>query len=189
MKIAKAGYIALSLVFCALGVATAIIPEEALTVFGRTCGIVMMIFGCVKLVGYFSKDLYRLAFQFDLQFGLLLIPLGLIVTLKPENVISFLTIALGVIILTDGLFKIRIALDARRFGIRYWWVLFALSIVAGAIGPVLLFRPSESAKALLVLLGISFIADGLLNLFVSTSMVKIIDHQLPDRIREEIRDE
>ena len=35
----------------------------------------MLLFGFIKMIGYFSKDLYRLAFQFDLASGILLMAL------------------------------------------------------------------------------------------------------------------
>ena len=79
----------------------------------------MMIgFGAVKLMGYFSRDLYRLAFQFDLAYGILLIVLGLIVLVRPVQLVSFFCLVLGICILADGLFKIQAASDSKRFGLR-----------------------------------------------------------------------
>ena len=88
----------------------------------------------MKLVGYFSRDLYRLAFQYDLEFGILLIALGVIVLLRTNGVMDFICIAAGVSILADGLFKIQIAIDARRFGIRDWWLILLLAVVTGGVG-------------------------------------------------------
>ena len=53
-----------------------------------------------------------LAFQYDLGFGLLLIALGILVLAKPAGVLDFIFIALGIAILTDGLFKVQIAVDS-----------------------------------------------------------------------------
>ena len=76
MWVAKSGYIVMSLVFCAAGTACIANPGLSATVIGRVLGAAMILFGAVKLVGYCSRDLYRLAFQYDLGFGLLLIALG-----------------------------------------------------------------------------------------------------------------
>ena len=43
-------------------------------------------------------------------------------------------------ILTDGLFKIQIAVDARRFGLRRWWLILTEAILAAILGLVLIFR-------------------------------------------------
>ena len=182
MRVAKIGYIVLSVLFCVLGILMMVMPEQSLSSLVKIFGISMTAFGVIKLVGYFSKDLYRLAFQYDLQFGILVLVLGLIVTVKPNNALNFLCIALGISILADGLFKMQIALDSKRFGISTWWVIMALAIGAGIIGLLLVFRPTESLHIMTVLLGISLFIDGLLNLIVALLTVKIIKNQIPDVI-------
>lgn len=185
MRIAKAGYIVMSAVFCAAGVLFIALPEQAAVAAGRMLGAAMIVFGAVKLVGYFSRDLFRLAFQYDLEFGILLIALGVISLLRTSGVLDFICVAMGVAILTDGLFKIQISIDARRFGIAAWWVVLLLAVAAGAVGMALIFRPWESAMLLTVLLGAALLAEGVLNLCVAVSTVKIIKNQRPDVIETE----
>jgi uncharacterized membrane protein HdeD (DUF308 family) len=114
MRIAKIGYIIMSIVFCIVGSVLVAFPELSMMLIGRALGIAMIIFGGIKLVGYFSRDLYRLAFQYDLEFGILLVVLGLIVLIKPANAINFIFIAIGIAILADGLFKVQIAVDSKK---------------------------------------------------------------------------
>lgn len=188
MKVAKIGYIIMSAVICMVGILFIAHPELSIKLIGRALGIVMIIFGCIKLVGYFSKDLFRLAFQYDLQFGSLLIALGTIVLIKSQNVMNFIFITLGIAILADGLFKIQIAVDSRRFGISAWWLILLLAVAAGFVGLLLVFRPVESSHILTILLGISLLAEGILNLCVVVSTVKIVNHQQPDIIESEYRE-
>ena len=182
MWVAKAGYIVMSLVFCGAGVLFIVKPELSAMVISRALGAAMIVFGVVKLVGYFSRDLFRLAFQYDLGFGLLLIALGVLVLAKPAGVLDFIFIALGIAILTDGLFKVQIAMDSKRFGISSWWLTLLLAVVTGLVGLALVFRPWDSARLLTVLLGTALLAEGILNLCVAISMVKIVSHQRPDVI-------
>ena len=182
MWVAKAGYIVMSLVFCGAGVLFIAKPELSAVIISRALGAAMIVFGVIKLVGYFSKDLFRLAFQYDLGFGLLLIALGILVLTRPAGVLDFLFIALGIAILADGFFKIQIAVDSRRFGISTWWLTLTLAISAGAIGLALVFRPWNSARMLTALLGAALLAEGILNLCVALSTVKIVSHQRPDVI-------
>ncbi len=182
MWVAKAGYIVMSLVFCAAGALFIVKPEFSATAISRTLGAAMIVFGIVKLVGYFSKDLFRLAFQYDLGFGLLLIALGILVLAKPAGALDFIFAALGIAILTDGLFKVQIAVDAKRFGIPSWWLTLALAIVTGLVGLALVFRPWDSVRLLTALLGAALLAEGVLNLCVAVSTVKIVAHQRPDVI-------
>ena len=182
MWVAKAGYIVMSLVFCAAGIACIANPGLSAAVIGRVLGAAMILFGAVKLVGYCSRDLYRLAFQYDLGFGLLLIALGALVLLRPAGVLDFLFTALGIAVLTDGLYKVQIAVDAKRFGIPTWWLTLALAVAAGLIGLALVFRPWDSARLLTILLGTALLAEGILNLCVAVCTVKIVNHQQPDVI-------
>lgn len=182
MWVAKAGYIIMSIVFCAGGVLFIAKPELSAIVISRALGAAMIVFGVIKLVGYFSKDLFRLAFQYDLGFGLLLIALGALVLARPAGVLDFIFIALGIAILTDALFKVQIAVDSRRFGISTWWLTLVLAIVTGTVGLALVFRPWDSVRLLTVLLGAALLAEGILNLCVAVSTVKIVDHQRPDVI-------
>ena len=61
-------------------------------------------------------------------------------------------------------------------------MILALAIISGVIGVMLTIRPWESARMLTVLLGISLLSDGVLNLCVAISTVKIIKNQYPDVI-------
>ena len=182
MWVAKAGYIVMSLVFCGAGVLFIARPELSAVVISRALGAAMILFGVIKLVGYFSKDLFRLAFQYDLSFGLLLMALGALVLARPGEVLDFLFISLGIAILTDGLFKVQIAMDSRQFGISTWWLTLLLAIITGVVGALLVFRPWDSARLLTALLGASLLAEGILNLCVAVSTVKIVAHQRPDVI-------
>jgi uncharacterized membrane protein HdeD (DUF308 family) len=168
MQVAKIGYVIMSVVLCLLGVLMIVYPEFSIETIGLVGGVCLILFGVVKLIGYFSKDLFRLAFQYDLAFGML----------------SFLCLALGIAVLADGLFKVQIAVDSRQFGIRAWWLILALAILTGALGLALVFRPSESAAVLVTLFGVALLAEGILNLCTVLTAVKIIRHQRPERYIE-----
>ncbi len=189
MRAAKTSYIVLSALYCVFGVLLIAVPDFSMKLLGHQnaeqlhgilVGCMMIGFGAVKLMGYFSRDLYRLAFQFDLAYGILLIVLGLIVLVRPVQLVSFFCLVLGICILADGLFKIQAASDSKRFGLRPWWLILTLAIMACLAGLLLVFRPMDGARALLVLLGIAMLAEGILNLCVACSMIKIIRHQQPD---------
>ena len=182
MRVAKIGYVIMSVVFCVVGILFMVWSDVSTVALGYALGGAMIVFGIIKMVGYFSKDLFRLAFQYDLELGIVLTVLGIIVLAKPFDVMNFIFIAMGIAILTDSLFKARIAYDAKRFGITVWWMILALAIISGVIGVMLTIRPWESARMLTVLLGISLLSDGVLNLCVAISTVKIIKNQYPDVI-------
>lgn len=182
LRAAKPSYIAMSIAFCVSGVLLMLFPGVSVSVVGVTAGIMLIAFGLVKLMGYFSRDLYQLAFQFDLAFGVLLVVLGVVVLVSPDRALIFLCIIMGIAILADGLFKLQSSLDARRFGMRIWGLLLALAICAGVIGTLLLLHSSQSARVLMVLMGIGVLFEGILNLYFALFAVKILRHDQPEVI-------
>jgi uncharacterized membrane protein HdeD (DUF308 family) len=182
MRIAKIGYIALSCVFCALGVLFITRPQTSAAALSRLCGGLLLLLGAVKLVGYFSKDLYRLAFQYDCIFGTLLLVLGAVVLARPDGIMTVLCVALGLYILANGLFRIRMSFEARTFGIQRWWLILAAAAVSGLCGLLLMFRPGAGGRLLMILFGVTLICESILNICTMLTAVKIIRHQKPDVI-------
>ncbi len=182
MRAAKIGYIVISAVLCAIGVMLITDPALSASLLGIICGITFIMFGIVRLVGYFSKDLYRLAFQYDLALGILLITIGTIMATRPGSLMNFICIALGISVLADSLFKIQIAAESKRFGIHKWWLILVCALFTGIFGFVLILRPSASGSVLRVLLGITLLTEGILNFSTAITAVKIIKHQQPDVI-------
>ena len=91
-------------------------------------------------------------------------------------------VTVGVSILLDGLFKIQIALDARGFGIRRWWLILMAAVAAGAFGLLLILKPDAGMATAMVLLGVALVLDALLTFAAMLLLVKIIRHQRPDII-------
>ena len=89
MRMAKIGYILISCLLCVFGVVLIADPGFSVSMLGVLCGILLIAFGLVKMIGYFSRDLYRLAFQYDLAFGLMLIALGIIMLTSPDSLMGF----------------------------------------------------------------------------------------------------
>lgn len=177
---AKFGYIVSSLLLCALGAALIVHPSFSATVLCALMGALLICYGIFKVIGYWSKDLFRLAFQFDLAFGILMIAVGLIMVIRPSQMLTLVNLVIGILVLADGLFKIQIALDSKAFGIKAWWLIMALAAAAVVLGILLMVDPFASSALLMILLGISLLAEGILNFCVMICTVKIMKNQIPD---------
>lgn len=182
IQTAKVGYLVISAALCILGVLLIVYPTISAKVLCYILGGVLTVYGIIKMVGYFSKDLYRLAFQYDLASGALITALGVIMLVIPDGVISVTHTVIGILILADGLFKIQIAIDAKRFGVSRWWLIAAAAILTGVVGLLLILHPFAGAAAAMILMGVGLLAEGILNLSVVLCAVKIVRHQKPDVI-------
>jgi uncharacterized membrane protein HdeD (DUF308 family) len=173
IRAAKLGYIIMSIVMSFLGICLIVHPDLSASVICRLVGCVMVVWGIVKLVGYFSKDLYRLAFQYDLSLGLLLLAVGLVMVSHPLGFTSVLFSVIGVLVLADGLFKVQIALDTKRFGIGKWGLIGVLAVLTGIFGLLLIINPFKGVNIIMILAGISLLLEGIANLFVAIYTVKV----------------
>ena len=173
IRIAKTSYIIISIILCILGLVLMINPAFSQTILVIMCAILLIVFGMIKLFGYFSNDLYRLAFQYDLPFGILLIVLGIIILVRPVGFINFICIALGLSIFTDSMFKMHISNEARKFGIHEWYLILIFAVLACIFGITLMVKPSESGIVLTILLGANLLVEGILSLITVITSVKI----------------
>ena len=174
LKIAKTGYLVLSALLILAGVGLAFFSDTFYPILAVLLGILFLVFGAVKLAGFFSKDPYQLVFESDLVFGILYLALGLLLLLRPAHTMAFFGIVSGLMLLADGLTRVRIALDARPFGIRAWWLILVSAIATAILGVVLLFHPSEGTQVLTQLLGISLMVDGVMNISTILAAVRVI---------------
>ena len=182
MKAAKTGYIVMSSLMMILGIVLMAAPETLQTVMCSVMGAAAAVFGAVKIVSYFSKDLFRLAFQHDLAAGILLVILGVTTAVKPELFLGSIGVIFGVCVLADGLLKVQVAIDAKLFGVDKWWLILAAAVITGIAGFFLMTDPLWSASVIAVLLGLSLIAEGAMNLITVLVAVKIVKNQMPDDV-------
>ena len=177
IRLAKTGYLAASVLLAVLGVLLLVCPEFDGGLLETLLGAGLLLCGVIRMMGYFAKDLYRLAFQFDLAFGLLLCLVGLAFLTRLVSGVPMTRTMIGVMILADGLFKIQIALDAKKFGLKKWSLIAVLAALAAAAGVLLAALPLESPASMRVALGAALAADGALGLTVAVCTVKIIRGQ------------
>lgn len=178
IKIAKHGCILLSVILCVLGVVRIAMPQFSAERFNWICGVVLIAFGCVRLIGFYSKDLYRLAFQYDFEFGILIMVLGLLILIRPERFIGLTCVSTGTLVLVDALFKVRIIRDARRFGIEQWRLLRIIAVATAVLSGALAFYLDGERDH--ILFGVTLIAEGVLGLSTALVLVKIIQHQVKE---------
>ena len=185
IRAARLGYILISIALCVLGIISIAVPTLSAVLICRISGILMILFGIIKILGYCSRDLYRLAFQHDLASGILLLALGTVMLVRTKPMVYALCTVMGIYVLGDALLKIQIAIDSKVFGLRKWWLILSAAILTGVVGFLLIFRPSESTHILMTLFGLSLLTEGILNMVTILTAVKIIRNTKPEVIDAE----
>ena len=140
LKTVKLSYVIISALECVLGLVMLFYPGFSLSAMGVILGVGLLVFGAVELMVYFTGNA----------------PL-----LMSRNVLAMV----GIGILAGSLFKIQTVLEARRYvSAGGWWLTFAALLLSAAAGIVLIFSPNASANVLVILLGISLLFNGVLNI-------------------------
>lgn len=177
LKLVKNIYIVMSLLFCVLGIFLMARPKSSVKMLCVLMGIMLILYGAIKISGYFTRDVFCLAFQFDLAFGILLMAVGVILIARKNFAVDLIFSVFGILILADALFKIQMSVDAKRFGLALWWQILLIALVTGVIGVLVFIRPFEAAAMMMVLVGFSILLEGILNLWVGILTIKIIKSQ------------
>lgn len=150
LKIARNGYIVMAAIFCALGVFLVANPQKAMEMLCILAGLLFIADGIIKIIGYFSRDFYCLAFQFDLGFGILMIAVGILILAKRESILHLIFVIFGLLILTDALLRLQMSVEAKKFGMKLWWGILILAVITGIFGMILLIDPLAEPRITVV---------------------------------------
>ena len=175
LKMARAGYLMMSIVFYISGVLYMILPNVSPLGICITSGIVLIVYGIIKIIGYFSKDLYCLAFQYDLACGLFLMVLGVIVLSCSRRIMPYLSPGLGLLVLLDSLLSIQMSKDARQFGLETWNVILTAAVIAGVFSVLTIVSPFGTRLGKHVVAGGTLLAEGFKNQCVVHYTVSTIE--------------
>ena len=150
------------------------LPSTEVTSLQRTVlAVLFLLTGAAKMIGYYSNDLYRLAFQFDFAIGILCALLAGLLAFLPQRVLPTLPVLLSVYVILDALLKLQIAMDARRFGMESWIAILCSSLLLGFGGLFALSALYSSFLTPSVAIGIALGLDGLQNAWITMHTVRV----------------
>lgn len=164
LKRIKVSAILLSCVFIALGVCILIWPGISAVTLCWLVGILAIVFGAMQLVRYCTAGPLGAIFRHDLALGVFGILAGVLLVLHPMGVLSIMPIVIGFYIVIDSVLGLQASIDLARTGHTGWWLALVAAILSAVCGVLLILSPFEGAAALMVVLGISLIFDGVQNL-------------------------
>ena len=71
LKTVKQLYTIITICFITIGFVLLIWPQIGLNLICKIVGVFLITHGVLRLAGYFSRDLFQLAFQFDFALGII----------------------------------------------------------------------------------------------------------------------
>ena len=153
----KWSYVVLSAMFLLLGIYLVVNPETSLIMICRILGAAMAVFGVMKIVLYFIREVEGVAIRFDFAVGLFCIILGALMLWRAPALTDVLSVMIGLLVLVDSVFKLQVAVDSRRMGAHSWWVTLVCTVVCLVLGVLLVFNPFDGKQVLTIMMGVSLL--------------------------------
>lgn len=130
-------------------------------------GILLVVMGATRLVGYFRNIPEVAAQGGGLVTGLLFVMAGLFCIFRWEwFVVTFpiLTVVYGVLTLANGLNKLQWAVDALRLHRQYWYVTMIGAALTLIFGGLIVFNPFTTTAVLWTFIAVSLIVETALDI-------------------------
>ena len=160
----KWAYVLVSVFFIVIGVLLILNPETSMTMLCRVLGIGAIVFGIVRVIGYFLRELDGVALRYDFASGVFAVIAGAMVIWRAPEVANIMAVVIGLFILVDCVFKLQVALDSKRMGASSWWVTLLFTCICMVLGCLLIFDTFKGQQVISIMMGVSLVADGLQNL-------------------------
>lgn len=142
----------------------------------RGVGVVVLVYGGVCLLSYFTTEPMQAALEQTLSKGLLMILLGGFLTFMTERAISvfpLLTHLYGIIILIVGVLKLQQCVDLLRLKTSCWYLAGINAVLAIAFAAVILSDPFETAIILWRVAAAALIVEALLDTVILILIGKV----------------
>ena len=140
VKSAKIVHLCSAVIFFIAGLLLVFVPdfENSGSFRNMLVGGASILIGVAGIYGYFSNDMYRLAFQLDFALGIFNVIFGILLIINPVQLSVLLPTAISVLTLLDGGNKSQMALEGQRFGIHKWYLVLLSALIEIAVGTVLI---------------------------------------------------
>ena len=179
-RVAKISSIVMIVYVCLLWVELLLNPDDSPKLFYTLIGTSIIVWGIIRILFYFSRDLYNFPLQYELISGFLIIGIGIMFLIKHDNVIDSLCTALGVGSIVLGVRKVQVSIEAKSTPKNKWRLILILAVAAIVIGLILAFRIFSSDRVLVAFLGIDLLLNLILNISTAFFPVKSIGKKAAD---------
>lgn len=158
------------------GILLIFFPTTALRAVCYLFGGALFVVGAGNVLSYvlnlLGKEAYQYSPQYKLVFGIVMVGLSILAFVKTTWIVSVIPVLLGVIIVVSGIVKLQHALDLRWIGYDGWLPILFLAAMSLILGGVMLFNPFDTAKTLIIAIGIGLVISGCTDLITNVCLKK-----------------
>ena len=160
------GYLWLALLIGGAGILILAYPNKTLDVVAITVGVVTLLLGAVQAIRVLSDKKRGFKFAVGIVAASVTVIVGVLCLILRDKVKEFIPSLVCLFLVIDASFKLQTVVRARQFKSKACWALMVLSIVTITLSFITIrLEGGEDVKKILILFGLSLVADALGNLF------------------------
>ena len=186
VKQARSELILLAVANIALGILLIVNPDEAVDFIWRAIGIVLAVWGVIRIINYFRVAVVEAFGSFGLVQGVALIAFGAYVAVSPFVMADVFGALMAILIIIGGVIKIQYAVDLKRMNGAFWWLELIVAIALVVLGAIAIGDPFATDAALMIYIGISLVIDGAFDLF-SIIRISVIAKRVGKEVKNAVK--
>ena len=159
------GYLWLALLIGGAGILILAYPNKTLAVVAITVGVVTLLLGAVQAIRVLSDKKRGFKFAVGIVAASVTVIAWVLCLILRDKIKEFLPSLVCLFLIIDSSFKLQTVVRARQFKSKACWALLVLSIVTITLSFIAIEMEGGDAKKILVMFGLSLVADALGNLF------------------------
>lgn len=166
IKVVQSNMLVQAIVFILLGLFIIFWPGITITTIIYLFAAIFAISGIASLISYARTSSRSYKSPGVLTSGILLCVLALIVFLFPQQVASFISLILGIILVLCGVVSAVRSFELRAFGGNSWIVSLVLGVAVAIGGIVIIANPFDTTIVFIYVLGGLMVLNGVADLFI-----------------------
>ena len=166
LKTVNWGYLWLAVLIGGAGILILAYPNKTLEAVAITVGVVTLLLGAVQAIRVLSDKKRGFKFAIGIVAASVTVIAGVLCLILRDKVKEFIPSLVCLFLVIDASFKLQTVVRARQFKSKACWALMVLSIVTITLSFITIrLEGGEDVKKILILFGLSLVADALGNLF------------------------
>ena len=156
----------IALVTIVFGMVLVLWPDRSVSVICAMLGGALLISGLLYVIGWFAGKRKAGAPVFMIIPGVVLAGLGVWLMTSSQTVIALIQYVFGAVIIFHGILDLQGVFALMRQKMPKWWIALILSAVTLLLGVLILINPLDAFSALVVMIGVALMYDGVSDLWL-----------------------
>lgn len=159
-----------------LGLILIIFPTAANELICRVLGIVLTVWGILKVIDYIKISRSEVFGSFSLVKGCALLGIGIYIIIRPDLLVSFIMAACAIILFIGAVLKLQYAMDFARVGSAGKWFQTCGAILMITASVLTLANPLGASQLVPILIGIALVVDGVWDIITMIYLSRFVSN-------------